>query len=92
MPTNIIFNDDRKDSRATLQVDEDPAQVAAALAKNPMPQLTAKGSPVWVSATSVRLLRPQRRGGRPAGGGGGRGGADKAKAAGGGEKPGDGES
>jgi hypothetical protein len=58
MSTLIIFNDDTKNARNRLIVKEEPAQVAAALEKSPIPNLTTpEGEPIWVNAAGIRVLK-----------------------------------
>jgi hypothetical protein len=78
MPTIIVFNDDSKDARKRLRVDEEPAEVAAALAKDPIPKLTAGGDPVWVNVASVRTIEGRKAQAKGAGGAGGGAGGKQA--------------
>jgi Arc/MetJ family transcription regulator len=57
MPTTIVFTDDRANARSQIRVDEDPADVAAAIERTSIPKLTVKGAPVWVNAASIRMLK-----------------------------------
>lgn len=56
MPALILFNEDTKTDRRRLRVDEEPEQVAKALTAG-FAQVTAKGTSIWVNASSVRLVR-----------------------------------
>jgi hypothetical protein len=68
MPTIIVFNEDRKNAPSRMRVDEEPAEVAEALAKNPLPKLTASGDSVWVNAASVRVVEAPGAGAKGAAG------------------------
>jgi len=57
MPSLISFNEDAPEDRRRIKVDEEPEQVAAALAGGGFPRFTNNGKAIWINASSVRMIR-----------------------------------